>query len=185
MTTPSAELLEAMALTHRVTQFYTEEARLLDARRYLEWLTLLAPDIHYTMPVRHNYLGDERARNTDDYHRPEDEFSPVDEAPFRSDNLQSLTLRAQHALSPMAWSHNPPERTRRLIGNVEIIADGPEPEVASNFLLSFSRHGADNHLYTGRRLDTLRKEGDTFRLVRRRVLLDWNVIPVPTLGLFF
>ena len=37
-------------LLRRVEQFYYAEARMLDERRYMAWLTLLSPDVRYVMP---------------------------------------------------------------------------------------------------------------------------------------
>lgn len=179
-------------LQHGIARFYYREARLLDERRFLTWLGLLAPEIVYCIPARHNYVGENSARNSEQYHSLEHELSPPEEAPIRRDNLALLTLRAQRALAPQAWSDNPPPRTRRMIANIEL--DGEMGEgagragdlrVYSNFLLSFSHHSADNHLYTGQRQDVLRPHGGEFLIVARTIVLDWNVITAPTLALFF
>lgn len=185
-------------LPEKIAQFYYREARLLDERRFLSWLELLAPEIVYTIPVRHNYLGDTSHPNSEEYHNIGRELSPDQEAPFRRDSLFQLTVRAQRALSPDAWSDNPPPRTRRFISNIEIGDGKPDPatllpnpqqgelHVYSNFMLSFSHHAADNHLYTGQRQDILRPtDNDSFQIVARTIILDWNLITAPTLGLFF
>ncbi|MBV6418150.1 MAG: Biphenyl 2,3-dioxygenase subunit beta [Steroidobacteraceae bacterium] len=179
-------------LQQDIARFYYREARLLDERRFLTWLDLLAPEIVYRIPARHNYVGENSARNTEQYHSLAHELSPPEEAPIRRDNLALLTVRAQRALAPQAWSDNPPPRTRRMISNIE-----PDPDadpgagskgdlrVYSNFLLSFSHHSADNHLYTGQRRDVLRPQERGFLIVERTIILDWNVITAPTLALFF
>lgn len=180
-------ILRRQALHFRVSQFYYREARLLDERRLHSWLELLAPDVLYDMPVRHSYLGDGDAVGNERFHAPENEFGTANEAPFRRDDLAMLTMRAERTFYPNVWSENPPPRTNRTITNIELLDGGGSDEivVASNFLLYFSRHGRDNHLYSGARRDTLRPDGDSFRIARRRILLAWNAIPVPTVGLIF
>src|SRR3546814_19798190 len=54
-TTESGQMkprLVPLNLQHEIEQFYYWEARLLDGRRYEEWFSLLAQDIHYFMPIR-------------------------------------------------------------------------------------------------------------------------------------
>lgn len=179
--------MSALERQHAVEQFYYREARLLDDRRFLAWLDLLAEDVRYVIPVRHIELGDPAGRGTDRFHDVGQELSGPAEAAFREDRLPMLTIRAKRALAPNAWAENPPARTRRFISNVEIEA-GPgsgELQVSSNFMLSYSRHGADNHLYGGQRQDLLRQVEAGFRIAERRVVLDWNVVTAPTLALFF
>jgi 3-phenylpropionate/cinnamic acid dioxygenase small subunit len=43
-------------LRREVEDFYYAEAELLDNRQFREWFTLLADDIRYWMPIRHNAL---------------------------------------------------------------------------------------------------------------------------------
>jgi ethylbenzene dioxygenase beta subunit len=53
--------------THEVEQFLYREARLLDERRYDEWMALLADDLHYWVPTRRNKVrGRNDARSTVD-----------------------------------------------------------------------------------------------------------------------
>ena len=44
----------ADSLRCEVEDFYYAEAELLDNRQFREWFTLLADDIRYWMPIRHN-----------------------------------------------------------------------------------------------------------------------------------
>lgn len=172
---------------YAIEQFYYREARMLDDRRFLAWLELLTEDVRYLIPTRHIRLGDPAGRGGDDYHPVERELGGPEEAAFREDRLPMLTIRARRALAPNAWAENPPARTRRFITNVEIEADeaGDEVRVWSNFMLSYSRHGADNHLYSGQRQDRLRRSEEGLRIAERRIILDWNVVTAPTLALIF
>ena len=47
-------------------RFYFHEARLLDNRQYLQWLTLLSQDIRYLIPARVNVQVNNRERGEED-----------------------------------------------------------------------------------------------------------------------
>jgi len=176
-------------LNHRISQFYYLEARLLDERRYRQWLGLLAEDIVYTLPAHTIAQADPALRGTDDFHSLDHELErpAPDTAPLREENIFQLAIRADRALKANAWAENPAPRTRRVIGNIEVTAleEGDGLDCRSNFLLFYSRHGRDNHTYSGYRHDMLRDVAGELKIARREVILDWNVITAPTVGLFF
>ncbi len=175
-------------LLTRVEQFYYREARLLDERKFLQWLKLLHPDVQYTVLSRTVVQPDPQLRRTEDYLAVEPELSGVGarECPMRDEQFFQLSLRADRATKPNSWADNPPPRTRRLIGNVEVIEETEDTlQVYSNFHLFFSRHGAQNHTYTGRRADVLALEGDDFKIRSREILPDWSTVEAPGVGLFF
>lgn len=175
-------------LQYRIEQFYYREARLLDERRYQDWLALVSEDATYTMPGRYVPQRDPALRGTQDFLAVEAELQSgdVDSLPLREENYFILALRVDRAFKQNSWGDNPPPRTRRHITNVELLGgDSGEWRVCSNFLLNYSRHGRDNFLYSGQRRDTLREIDADFRIARREVILDWNVITAPTAALFF
>ena len=49
---PSPERVAAAVRQYEVERFYYDEAALLDAHRYDEWLALFSDDAHYFMPIR-------------------------------------------------------------------------------------------------------------------------------------
>jgi 3-phenylpropionate/cinnamic acid dioxygenase small subunit len=106
--------------------------------------------------------------------------------PIRDENFFNLAIRVDRMFKVNAWAENPPARTRRYISNIEVSPrhDG-SLAVYSNFQLFYSRHQQDNFTYYGQRRDVLRTEGAGFKLASREVILDFNVITVPTLGLIF
>jgi 3-phenylpropionate/cinnamic acid dioxygenase small subunit len=114
----------------------------------------------------------------------------VDASPLRDESSMILAFRVQRAYKSNAWGSNPPARTRRNISNIMISLSSEansreELRVQSNFILYYSRHRDDNHIYSGQRIDTLIQDADTFKIAKREIRLDWNLIPVPTVGLFF
>ncbi|MCH7743411.1 MAG: hypothetical protein IIB71_12200 [Proteobacteria bacterium] len=48
---------EKMLLQYEVEQFLYHEARLLDERKFEDWLALLTDDIHYWMPIRRTTMA--------------------------------------------------------------------------------------------------------------------------------
>ena len=106
----------------RVEQFYYREARLLDERLYLQWLTLLLPEIQYRLPSRFIPLARGSTREPESIHAIDKELSGYDPdgLPVREESYGHLAQRAARALKPNAWAENPPPRTRRFVTNVEI-----------------------------------------------------------------
>lgn len=169
-------------------RFYFHEARLLDSRQYLQWLTLLSKDIRYVMPSRVNVQVNNRERGQEAMISIERELEGEDSmgCPHREENYLLLTLRAERAYKINSWSESPPARTRRLVGNIEVMArDGDTLSVVSNFHLYYARPGSDNVIYSGQRRDTLLSAPEGLLIARREVVLDYANIELPTLGLLF
>ena len=175
-------------LQHEVEQFYYLEARLLDGRQYQTWLGLCTDDIRYVMPARTNLLVDnsERGQEAMISIGRELEDPDSDGLPVRDEGQLHLAMRVQRAYAPNSWAENPPARTRRIIGNVEIheVADD-QLAVTSNFHLSYSRPGSASYLYAGQRRDVLRRGEEGLRIASREIVMDIADIEFPTLGLFF
>ena len=169
-------------------QFYYREARLLDNRQYQQWLALLSEDIQYIVPSRHNLLVDNRQRGNEEMLSVERELDDSDSmgCPLREENLIHLTVRVERAYKMNSWSESPPARTRRIVGNVELMdKDGDRLSVLSNFHLYYSRPGCDNTLYSGQRRDKLIVHESGFKIAHRVVVMDYSTIEVPTMGLLF
>ena len=169
-------------------RFYFHEARLLDARQYQQWLQLVSPEIRYTVPSRTNLAVDNRQRGQEDMISVENELERSEGLglPLREEQYVHLMLRVERAFKVNSWAENPPARTRRLIGNVELMGrNGQELTTLSNFQLFFARPGSRDFLYSGQRRDRLLAEGDSYRILRREVILDYADINYPTVGLLF
>ncbi len=140
------------------------------------------------MPARTNPLVDNKARGNEEMISVEHELDGADSdgTPIRDESYPYLMLRVERSFKPNAWAENPPARTRRIVGNVEI-ADVLEDRlsVTSAFHLFYSRPGSENFLYAGQRRDVLLREGADYRILDRVVVMDMAEITFPTLGLFF
>ncbi len=177
-----------LELQHRVEQFYFQEARLLDGRRYQDWLALCDPAISYSMPARGNPLVDNRAVGDQGMISVERELEDLDSegCPLREENIIHLSLRVERAYKRNSWAENPPARTRRIVGNVEVLSrDGEQLEVLSNFLLAYARPGSNDFQYAGQRRDRLVEHGAGFTILSREIVMDMADIRLPTVGLFF
>ncbi|QFU76233.1 hypothetical protein EY643_11485 [Halioglobus maricola] len=169
-------------------RFYFHEARLLDNRQYQQWLALVAPEVEYIMPSRVNAMVDNRERGNEHMISVERELEGLGSqgSPIREEGYIHLMLRVERAFKINSWSENPPPRTRRIVGNVELMgSDGVERQVLSNFHLHYARPGSADFLYCGQRRDTLLATEEGLRIRRREVVLDYSDIEYPTLGLLF
>jgi 3-phenylpropionate/cinnamic acid dioxygenase small subunit len=180
MTTPEQQ--------RALEQFYYHEARLLDNRQYKQWLSLVTEDIQYRMPSRVNLLVDNHQRGNEDMISVERELEDADSmgCPIREENYIHLMVRVERAYKVNSWSENPPARTRRIVGNVELMAvDGEVYQVLNNFHLYYARPGSENFLYSGQRRDLLVPSDGSFKLSQRDIILDYSDIQLPTAGLLF
>jgi 3-phenylpropionate/cinnamic acid dioxygenase small subunit len=166
-----------LELQHEIEQFLYHEAALLAEREYRDWLDLFAPDIHYWMPTRYNRARRDRAL----------EFSKPNEIAFFDEDKSSLRMRVKRLDTGMAWAEDPPSRTRHLVTNVQVRPreEGAEYDVSSNFLLYRTRLETDLNLFAGRREDVLRRTQDGWRIAKRTILLDQNVVLAKNLSVFF
>ena len=170
-----------------VEQFYYLEARLLDGRQYQQWLELVSEDLRYIVPSRVNVMVNNRDRGNEDMISIERELEGAESegCPIREEGYLQMMIRVERAYKMNSWSENPPARTRRLVSNVEILADEEEAlKIISNFHLHYARPGNDNYLYAGQRHDTLRKAEGSYKIAHREVVLDYANIDYPTIGLF-
>jgi 3-phenylpropionate/cinnamic acid dioxygenase small subunit len=175
-------------LTREVEQFLYREARLLDERRFVEWLALLTDDVRYWIAGRSNrYPRRSKAIAILDPDRyVEDDTPRDDELALFDEDKQTLTQRVERLDTGMAWAEDPPSRTRHLITNVEV-ALGPtrlEVEAFSNFIVYRTRAETEQDFYVGARRDRLRRSDGDWKLAERKVVLDQNVLLAKNISIF-
>jgi p-cumate 2,3-dioxygenase beta subunit len=157
------------ALRLDVEEFLYEEAALLDAWRLDDWLALFTADARYEVPSTDLPGGE-----------------PATALMLISDTRAMIAARVKRLNSRKAHREFPWSRTRRIIGNVRILAqDGsaglggttpPDPpekqevEVAANFAVYRSRR--DVGVYMGQYRYRLVRDGDSFKIRFRRAELD-------------
>ncbi|WP_313054296.1 aromatic-ring-hydroxylating dioxygenase subunit beta [Pseudomonas lopnurensis] len=160
---------------NQAVTFLYEEATLLDQVRLQEWAARLAPDLIYTVPLRHTRLQHEQAasivRTVQHYH----------------DDYRSIMGRVMRLSGKSAWAEDPPSRTRRLVTNVFVEeTEKPDEYVVTSYLMLTRSRFKDHHvdIISGERRDVLRVSEEGFKLARREVILDQAVLATPNLAIF-
>ena len=166
MTTDSSEV----ALLHSLESFYRHEVVLLQDRRYREWLETMDPAISYRVPVTTSTLDGLVAR--------EDELGYYDE------DYALLKARVAKLESKQSWVEQPPSRLRYFVQLLDARREGELVVARSNLLLLQSRWNMEQQ-FSGERTDALVPAGKGFRLQRRRVVLDRQVLGKQGLSVFF
>jgi 3-phenylpropionate/cinnamic acid dioxygenase small subunit len=168
---------ELRDLRLEVEDFLYAEADLLDERRYEEWLDLLADDIHYFMPIRRNVAFDHLENETT---VPRSDMSWFDEGKI------TLEQRVRQIRTGSHWCEEPLSRVTHMVSNVRLVevADD-EVHVQCRFLVYRNRLEDEESFLIGRRFDTLRRQGGSWKIARREILLDQNVLLAKNLTTFF
>lgn len=176
---PAPDPSNPTLLQWQVEQFLYDEAELLDAWCWEDWLRLFAEDVRYWMPLRKNQLRRQRTA--------EGQPTGIEMALF-DDDLPQLKLRVQQLCSGRHWAEDPPSRCRHLIANVRIQPPAPgatELHVRSNFIVYRNRLETEVDIWAGQRQDVLRIVGSSFEIASRMILLDQNVILSKNLSVLF
>src|SRR5216117_1373560 len=153
-----------------VEQFLYREARLLDERRFHEWLALFTEDVRYWMGARANrYPRNSKAISILSPNRyVEDDKTRADELSILDETKETLSARVARLETGMAWAEDPPSKTRHLISNVivEPGASDSELRVYSNFIVYRNRAEVESEYYPGSRQDTLRRTDDGLKIAK-------------------
>jgi 3-phenylpropionate/cinnamic acid dioxygenase small subunit len=168
---------DTQALWFEIMQFYIDEAWLLDERKYKEWLELLDDDILYYMPRRKNVYRREIER----------EVPPRGtDIGYFEDTKQAMEVRVARLETGMAWSDDPPSRTRHLVGNLKVTPlENGDVATKTAFIIYRSHLETDEDIYAGGRDDVLRRNGDSWKIMSRTILLDANVLLSKNISIFF
>ena len=157
-------------IIREIERFLYREARLLDERRFHEWLELLTEDVRYWMGSRSNR-----------YPRSSKAIAILDET------KQTLSQRVARLDTGMAWAEDPPSRSRHLITNIEVEPGdaASEIKVYANFMVYRSRAETEQDFYVGARRDVLRRVAGSWKIAGRKIILDQNVLLAKNVSLFF
>lgn len=178
---PSEDAIARLLLEREVERFLYHEASLLDDRRYREWLDLLTEDVRYFMPLVRNMRRD--ALNSE-YSRQGQDLAWFDEG------KETLGQRVEQIETGIHWAEEPVSRVCHLVTNVEILAVSPEMtaaeavEVRCRFIVYRNRLQDEEMLLIGKRLDSLVRQDGGWKLRRREIRLDQNVLLAKNLTVF-
>ena len=163
-------------LWFELMQFYIDEAWILDERRFHDWLDLFTEDTFYFVPRRKNVYRKDIAR----------EITKYGDLAIMEESKTDLQMRVARLDTGMAWAEDPPSTTRRTISNIEVEGGGSDAEVVvySNYVVYRVREGPEADLYVGGREDLLRRADDSWRLARRKVVLDQSTLSAKNISTF-
>ena len=177
------------SIIREIERFLYREARLLDERRFREWLGLLTDDVHYWMAARSNrYPRSSKAIAILDAARyVEEDLTGDEELAILDETKETLKARVARLDTGMAWAEDPPSRTRHFVGNIEVEPGETAAEfrVHSNFIVYRSRAETEEDFYVGARRDLLRRVGADWKIARRKLTLDQNVLTAKNVSIFF
>jgi 3-phenylpropionate/cinnamic acid dioxygenase small subunit len=170
-------------LKQEIEEFLYHEADLLDQRRFQEWLELLAEDIVYFMPMRRNVKFGQHA---------ERENTKLGQGiSWFDEDKWTLTKRVEQVLTGVHYAEEPLSRVCHMVSNVRLLEVRPSAEapeevvVGSRFLVYQNRVEYETYFFVGKRTDTLRRVGDDWRIAKREIILDQNVLLAKNLTVFF
>jgi 3-phenylpropionate/cinnamic acid dioxygenase small subunit len=134
-------------------EFIIHEASLLDARRFRDWTALFADDGTYWVPA------------------VPDQKSPLDQASLFYDDRDLMKTRIDRLEHPRIHVQTPPSRTAHLIGNVVIEeTDSAKSEyVVGSTVIMVEYRDDTQRVFAGRQHHRLRSDGDSLRIVQKRV----------------
>lgn len=178
----SGDPLAQLLLQREVEQFLYQEAELLDDRRFAEWVELLADDIRYWMPMRRNVKFGELER---EFTREGQDINWFDEG------KATLERRVNQILTGVHWAEEPLSRICHMVSNVQLLEARPSAEAAAEvalkcrFIIYRNRVETETDLLVGKREDRLRRNGDSWQIAQRKIILDQNVLLAKNLTFFF
>ena len=136
-----------------IEEFLIHEARLLDERRFRDWMGLFSDDGTYWVPA------------------VPDQESPFDQASLFYDDHDLMRTRIERLEHPRIHVQTPPSRTAHLIGNVliESVDEAKRECVVRSTVIMVEYRDEQQRIFAGRQHHRLRREGDALRIVEKRV----------------
>ena len=177
-----AAALARLLLQREVEEFLYNEAELLDARRFDAWLALFTDDVRYWMPMRRNVPHDDAER---EFTREGFDVNWFDEG------KDTLGRRVAQIQTGIHWAEEPPSRICHMVSNVQLLHASPagsatpsEVTARCRFLVYRNRVETETDLLVGKREDVLRRVDGVWKIARRMVVLDQNVLLAKNLTFF-
>jgi 3-phenylpropionate/cinnamic acid dioxygenase small subunit len=131
--------------------FLVNEARLLDERRFRDWMDLFTEDGIYWVPSA------------------PDQKSPLDEASLFYDDRELMKTRIDRLEHPLIHVQTPPSRTVHLVTNITVEpTESGEVSIVSNVLMVEYRLD-HQRIFAGRQAHRLRFIDSTWRIALKRV----------------
>ncbi len=153
-----------LLLFKEIEQFVYREARLQDSHEYDAWEALWTDDGMYWIPA-----------NGDDID-PESQMSII------YDNRSRIALRIKQFHTGKRHTQTPRSRLCRVLSNVELLeSKGNEYRVTANSMI-FESNARGDTIWGARTEYLLRRESDTLKMAKKKVMLSNNDKPLYTLS---
>lgn len=172
-----------IALKYELEEWLYAEAEFIDNREYDAWLNGFTDDLIYFMPIRRNVKFGDHADHENT--RQGEGISWFDEDKW------TLTKRVEQIQTGFHFAEEPLSRICHMVSNVRLIDVKPdavnaeEATVSSRFLVYQNRVEYETYTFVGKREDQFRRTGDGWRVCRREITLDQNVLLAKNLSTFF
>ena len=133
--------------------FLIHEAQLLDQRRFRDWMALFAEDGTYWVPA---VAGQD---------------SPLNQVSLFYDDRDLMKTRVDRLEHPRIHVQTPPSRTAHVVGNVTIDKgnDATGEYLVSSTVIMVEYRDDNQRIFAGRQFHRLRRSGDDFLIVQKRV----------------
>lgn len=156
----------------QASEWLYREAGLLARRDYDAWLALLAPELHYRVPMQQfGKRGEAR------------EYG--DNPAWLDETRDTLAVRCAQLRHPLSNADRVPSFLRYFVTNIEGTREGQTLRLSSQVLLLRVRaNNPQPFLLSGERHDRLRPGGAGWLLAEREVQLDMPYLDAPNLALF-
>ena len=142
-----------------IAGFLVAEARMLDERRWEDWLALFAEDGWYWVPLE------------------EGQENPRESVSLIYDDRRLLETRIRRLAEAALHAQTPASRTSRIVANATVEEqDAGEVTVRAKFEMVESRHDR-RRVFAGTTWHRLARAGETFRIRWKRVdLVDCDAV---------
>jgi benzoate/toluate 1,2-dioxygenase beta subunit len=147
-----ARTLDDLLLVREIEEFLFHEARLLDERRFEDWMTLFTEDGIYWVPALPG------------------QTAATDQVSIFHDDRELMEVRIRRLRHPHNYAQAPPSRTRHLVGNVvvEDVDGHGEIHVRSSLVMAEFR-ADEQRLFAAECRHRLRRVDGALRIAWKRV----------------
>ena len=114
-----------------------------------------------------------------------------EEIAWFDEGKETLTRRVKQILTGMHWAEEPVSRISHMVSNVRVLEVNPslaqpvEVSARCRFLIYRNRVETETDFLVGKREDLLRRTNGEWKIARRKIILDQNVLLTKNLTFFF
>ena len=129
------------------------------------------------MPIRRNVEFNRQER---------EETRELEDMSWFNEGKVTLSQRVQQLNTGVHGAEEPLSRVCHVVSNVQILEEtSSEVKVKSRFVVYRNRAETETDFFVGKREDLLRRGDGQWKIARRKIILDQNVLLAKNLTLFF